>query len=104
MALRSTPEQIAREAKEKKLPPVVYLPDDPENGRISKEDFLKKQRKKKEFEAKMKAYEEKARAEVEADLAEGSSAIRDSSGSVAAPEPEPEPVHEKKKAGRPRKI
>lgn len=49
------------------LSPIIFKKYDPENGHLSKEEYLAKQRKQKELAAKMAAYEEKARAEVEAE-------------------------------------
>lgn len=52
----------------KELAPIVFLPKDEENGHLSKEQFQAKMRKKRELEARMKAYEEKARAEIEEEM------------------------------------
>lgn len=43
------------EEKKKELPPVKYQPYDPENGFISRDDFMAKRRKRNEAEAKAKA-------------------------------------------------
>ena len=51
-------------AELKPIKPVKY---DPENLHISKEQFLEKRRKAKELAAKMKAYELKAKEEIEAE-------------------------------------
>lgn len=58
---------MATQAKE--LPPIVRQKTDFENGHISKEQFQSKRRKQRELEAKMKAYEATARAEIEAESA-----------------------------------
>jgi len=54
-------------AEKKVLKPIRRVKNDPENLHISKEEFLAKRRKAKELDAKMKAYEIKAKEEVEAE-------------------------------------
>jgi hypothetical protein len=44
--------------------PRTRLPNDPENGHLSKAEFVAKMRRQKEIDAKMRAYEAQARAEV----------------------------------------
>ena len=60
---------MAEQQVKKELPPIVRQKTDFENGMISKSAFQAKRRKQRELDAKMKAYEAKARAEVEADSA-----------------------------------
>lgn len=49
----------------KQLPPIVPVKNDPENGQLSRDQFVEKRRQQKELDAKMKNYEAKARAEIE---------------------------------------
>lgn len=52
----------------KEVKPIKFVKTDKENGHISKEEFIAKRRKQKAIEAKMKAYEAKAREEVEEEM------------------------------------
>ena len=54
-------------AEKKELKPIKRVKNDPENLHISKEQFIEKRRKQKELDAKMKAYELKAKEEIEAE-------------------------------------
>ena len=51
-------------AEKKELKPVVPVKYDSENGHISRDDFMAKRRREKELAAKMKAFEEQAKAEI----------------------------------------
>lgn len=44
--------------KKKKYPPIETVPDDPENIKLSKADFVAKQKKRKETDRKLKEYKE----------------------------------------------
>lgn len=44
--------------KKKKYPPIEKVPDDPENLKLSKKDFVAKQAKRKENEKKIKKFRE----------------------------------------------
>lgn len=70
MVLTAREREKARSDKEKNMPALNKMPYDPENGHLSKEQFLAKMRKRNELAAKMKAYEEKAKVEIEAEMNE----------------------------------
>lgn len=72
--------------------PIKFLKTDPENGHISKAEFVKKRKKREELEARMKAYESKAIKDIEQEMEEEERAMK--------PQPEKsekEDVQEKKK-------
>jgi hypothetical protein len=81
--------------------PVRRLPTDLENGTLSKAQSLEKWRKQKELDAKMRAYEAKARAEIEAEAAVDNSPEVQVDVQVEEPKEEEtvkaEPVKRKKK-------
>jgi len=56
--------------KKKELEPVKDIAKDPEAGHLSKEQAQVKWRKQRELNARLKAYEVKARAEIEAESEE----------------------------------
>ena len=83
----------------KEFPSVKRMPYDPENGLLSKEEFKAKMRKKRELDAKMKAYEKTARAEIEREMEDPEPVVQE----PVEPEPIADPVVIKPKVTRKKK-
>ena len=86
----------------KALAPIVRLETDKENGLLSKDEFKAKMRKKRELDARMKAYEQTAREEIERELEEPVKKVAEPV--EIKPEPEVEEPVEKPKRGRKPKV
>lgn len=85
-------------AEKRKLAPITILPYDPENLHLSKAQFQEKERKRKELNARMKAFEQTAKAEIEAETI----AKKEPAQSTQTIQTEPVPVKEEKPRGRPK--